>query len=118
MSQPINSRPINQAANATLDGTGAGTAYLGPAPGKVWRLTIAAVQTNTAVKVPTCIIYMGAAATSNNLIDGTFTGNLDTSDAVTAYDLSNGNYLWAVWSGGDPGSIGTVSIYGFEDTYQ
>jgi hypothetical protein len=109
--------PLNQFDNCILDASGAGTCMLEPPGGAVvWQIGVAAVQTVPAVLVPTVKIYMGPSATAPYLVDGTSTGDLDATSLVAAFPLQAGQKIFAVWSGGDVGATGTLSIVGVERT--
>lgn len=112
--------PLNEAANVTLDGSGNGTVSMGPVTGERWKLTNAGVRTNTssnpAANVPQCRIYIGGAPIDSFFIDGTFTGNLNSTSRVSGIPVGNGQRIWAVWQGGDPGSVATLSIIGTSES--
>jgi hypothetical protein len=112
----MNSYPLNLAVFVKLDGSGNGTVSLGPYVGQRWRLSNAAVSTSTAVKVPTCILYMGGAAVPGFQVDSTYTGSQDASAKVDAFPLTNGQKIFAVWSGGDANAIATLSLFGTVET--
>ena len=105
---------LNEFASVTLDGTGGGTARVGPrAHGVVWRPTVASLKVSgTITNSPTCTLYVGSSATDDNVVDGTYTGELNSTDAVTGSELRLGAYVWAVWSGGDAGHQATLSVTG------
>jgi hypothetical protein len=104
----------------TLDGFGNGVTSLGPNVGEEWRLDIAAIRTSTfadpTVPVPSCEIFMGASLDPQFLVDGTFSGNLNSTDAVSSFPLTAGQKCWAKWSNGDPGSTAVLSITGVANT--
>lgn len=104
--------PLNLEVTVTLDGSGNGTAQLGPRIGQRWNVTNAAVTIPNAVKVPQASWYAGGAATPGNFVDGTFTGNLDATGRIANFTITSGNYVFAVWTGGDPGAQATLSILG------
>lgn len=104
--------PLNTFANVTLDTSGNGTVKLSPEIGQRWNILTAAVSTSTSVKIPQANIYIGGAPTPSNLVDGTFTGNLDSTSKTAGFVFSNGQYIWAVWTGGDVGALATLSIIG------
>lgn len=107
-------RPLNTSGSVTLNASGTGTVTLAPGMGLRWALTVAAVSTSTSVKVPQCNIYMGGSPTPDNLVDGTFSGNLDSTGRVDGLPLMNGQKVMAVWTGGDVGAKATLSITGTE----
>lgn len=112
--------PLNEANNVTLDGSGNGTTSLGPNVGEEWTVSNVAIRTSTATvstaPVPSCDIFVGAAPIVQFLVDGTFSGNLNSTDAAAASPLTAGQKVWAKWSNGDPGSVATLSINGTSQT--
>lgn len=60
-------------------------------------------------------IYAGNAPTDSNFIDGSFTGSSGNStDRVAGHIIGRTReaYLWAVWTGGDPGQTATMTVTG------
>ena len=100
----------------TLNGSGAGTARLGPTGhGVVWTLGNISVKTVQAVStgVCECNTYVGDDASQTNFVQGTFSGDTgDSTDAASGVQVRLGKYVWAVWSGGVPGDIATLTITG------
>lgn len=107
---------LTRQASITLNGSGAGTAQLGPAmPGESWQPAQASVVCSAAVSTGTCQaqIYMGPAASQAYYVDGTFSGDTgDTTDAVSGRTLYPGQYIFAVWTGGQPGATATLTVSG------
>lgn len=99
-----------------LDGSGGGTVRLGPAGhGITWALGAISVKTAQAVStgVCQCNIYVGDDASATNFLDGTFSG--DTGDATSraaGAQIRLGKYVFAVWTGGVPGDIATLTLTG------
>jgi hypothetical protein len=111
----MTSYPLNTSANVTLDNNGNGVAKAGPQAGVrgvLWHLTNVAVLTSTAVLAPVCQIFVGGQPTPDNFVDSTYTGNQDSTDRANGYTIQNGQYVFAVWTGGDAGAVATLSIYG------
>jgi|SRR5882762_6629951 len=112
--------PLDGANNVTLNGSGNGTTSLGPLNGQTWNVNNVGIQTNTRTNpnaaVPECSIYIGGAPIAAFFIDGTNTGNLDSTDRTASFPITQGNRIWAVWTGGDPGSVATLSIVGTVET--
>jgi len=104
--------PLNTQASVTLDGSGNGTVQIGPRIGQRWNVTNAAVQIPNAVKIPLANWYVGGAPIPGNFVDGTFTGNMDATGRTSNFSITSGNYVWAVWTGGDSGATATLSILG------
>ncbi len=102
----------------TLNINGAGTARVGPLSAReVWNPASASVKTSqTPVNEAQCAIYVGLSATQENFRDQTFTGSSgDSSDRVSGSPVKKGNYIWAVWTGGDPGVQATLVVTGTKD---
>jgi hypothetical protein len=112
--------PITPAyASVILNGSGNGTAKIGPATAReVWHPANVHVSANVGnvTNEAACIVYVGDAVGPNNFRDGTLSGSSgDTTDAVNADEIGPGQYIFAVWSGGDPGARGTMVITGTKD---
>ena len=108
--------PLNEFASVILDSSGNGTARIGPnAHGVVWYPTVASVKVSTAVKSPTALIFAGSSATSDAFVDGTYTGEQNSTDSINGNVLRLGSYVFAVWTGGDVGAQATVSVVGTKD---
>lgn len=108
--------PLSEFASVVLNGSGAGTARVGPAAhGVTWRPTVASVKVSTATLSPICNLFVGATATDDNFVDGSYTGEKNSTDAVAGQELVLGQYVFAVWSGGDPGAQATVTVSGTKD---
>lgn len=109
--------PLNTAGVATVAANGIATVVLGPGVGQRWLIKTAAVSTSTSVLVPLCKLYVGGGITplENNLIDGTYSGNLDSTD-LAEFPISNGQKIIAQWTGADVGAKATLSIFGIVRT--
>jgi hypothetical protein len=107
---------LHPSAAVTLDGTGAGTAQMGPSsPGEVWNPLQASVSCSATVTTGTCeaSIYAGAAISQGTFVDGTFSGDTgDTTDAIAGEVVQAGQSVFAVWSGGVPGALATLRLAG------
>jgi hypothetical protein len=106
------SRSLNTAVSGIITAAGTLTIFAGPQIGQSWNLTVAAVRIPGAILIPQCRIYMGSAATDDNLIDATYSGALNSTSRVAGFPLTNGGKIFAVWSGADVGARATLSIYG------
>jgi hypothetical protein len=109
--------PLNETAPVILNGSGNGTAKIGPVSAReVWSPQNVHVRTSTNADEATCLIYVGDSAIQANFRDGTFTGSSgDSSDRVSADTVKVGAHVWAVWSGGDPGATATVNVTGHKE---
>ena len=98
----------------TLDGSGNGTTRLGPVgPREVWTAAAASVSVATNAAEAQCRIYAGPAATPSYFVDGTLSGSTgDSTDRVSGRAIPLGEFVWAVWTGGDPGAVATLNVIG------
>lgn len=110
MAGPI---PLNESADVVLDGSGAGTAQLGPSgPDETWTPSSVSVLASSTTNESMCKIYVGPTATRPYFKDLTVDGSTgDATDRANVL-IRKGNYVWAVWSGGDPGATATLNVDG------
>jgi hypothetical protein len=106
--------PLNETAIIQLNGSGAGTAKLGPQSAReTWYPDNVHVSVNTAVLESTCTIFKGMDATQPNFRDESVLGSTgDASGAVSGDVLKTGQYVWAVWTGGDANAKATLTVTG------
>jgi hypothetical protein len=103
---------------ATLVGSGysggAGTAQIGPANHReVWYPEVISVSASSNVHESTCNIYAGPDSTQENFVDSTTTGSTGFSTyPTTNRQVKCGEYVFAVWNGGDGGAQGRLVIVG------
>jgi len=119
MTQPnpnMASNPLNTGITIKLDASGNGTAAMGPNVGVRWNIVNVGVRILNAVKIPLCSIYLGGAASPEFFIDGTYTGDFDSTDRTQGCPITAGQRLFAVWTGGDANALATMSITGTYDT--
>lgn len=96
----------------TLDATGSGLASLGPDVGPPnWHVTSIITQTNRPglTPIPKVSVYLDSVAPENALCvsyDGSF------GQANGDQDLSRGQHLIAVWTGGQAGDRATLTANG------
>ena len=99
-----------------LDGTGAGTASLGPSGhGILWTLGTISVHTAQNVATGTCVcsIYAGDDTSQVNYLDSTFSGDTgDSTDAATGHQIRLGKKVFAVWSNGVADDLAFLTITG------
>jgi hypothetical protein len=100
-------------ATVALDGSGNGTAKLGPVGAReVWQPSVASVSVATNAAEASCKILVGDPV-SQTFVDGTLSGSTgDSTDRVSAYSIPLGWFVWAKWAGGDPGAVATLSVGG------
>jgi hypothetical protein len=107
--------PLNETQSVTLNGSGAGTVKIGPVGHAVtWSPAVASVScvpsppTNEAQ----CKIFVGEDTTQRNYRDGTFSGSSGDATDKVAGTIRMGKFVWAVWTGGDPGASATLTLSG------
>lgn len=102
--------PLSESASGIADATGTARVSLGPLRSfETWNIASTTVANTGTALVPTVKLYRGAEAPSR-LIDGTFTGTLDTTDI--AYKLRSGDKVVAVFTGASVGTQCTVTVEG------
>lgn len=117
MTTPV-SVNLDQSAVVTLNAQGAGTAQLGPRNQREsWSPAVIAVKTNQApasiVNEAQCKIYCGSDTSDPNFVDGTLSGSTgDSTQNASGKTVRCGQYVFAVWSGGDSGAQGRVNVTG------
>lgn len=105
-------RPLGDSKN-TGPADASGRCFLSMGPLRAWErwhITILGVTNTSPTKEPVCKIYQGSIAPSN-LINGTYAGRNDTDPNCDIW-LETGETIWAEWTAGDVGSVGTLSIRG------
>lgn len=103
---------LSATASVTLDGSGDGTAAVGPRSFREsWSGVVAAVKASSNVKEATCRIYAGADSSQANFADGTTWGSTGDSSSNIP-DIKSGGQVFAVWSGGDAGARATITVTG------
>ena len=109
---------LNQSAVVTLNASGNGTAQLGPLSAREkWLPLVVSVKTNqapgTVVKEAACRICAGPDTSDPWFVDGTLSGSSgDSTGNVAGQEVDCGEYVFAVWTGGDAGVQGRVSVQG------
>ena len=119
---------LNENASVTLDGSGNGTARISPgqpgAPGSgvgagrnsglTWDLAGVAVSVATNVSESEAACYISYGIQSNGPQDfqgQTQQGSTGDTCTVTA-SLRPGDWVTVKWTGGDPGEIATMRVFG------
>jgi hypothetical protein len=109
---------LNESVNSLpFDANGNGMAQLGPLTAReVWHPDNVHINASTNVADALCSIYVGFGIYQQNFRDATFTGSTgDSSDRVNADVIKKGSFIYAVWTGGDVGAVGTMSVTGTKD---
>ena len=92
-----------------LDGSGNGSVTLRPS-GESWRVNALSVNVDSRVIEASCYVYKNFVG-PNYVVDNTISGSTgDTSDTI--HELTDGESLICVWSGGDPGAKATAIARG------
>jgi hypothetical protein len=76
-----------------------------------WQPSTIAVSVATNVAEAQCNLYLGIGPFPGSLLGATSTGSTGDSTDCSA-TVWPGQELIAVWTGGDPGSIATMSVFG------
>lgn len=105
---------LRETAITTLNGSGNGTAKVGPLTARErWSPQNVHVSVSTNTNEAQCSIYVGDSPTQSNFRDQTLSGSTgDSSDRVNADVIGCGYYVFAVWTGGDPGSQAIMTVTG------
>jgi hypothetical protein len=107
---------VSPQTTVTLNGSGDGQCSLTPPSGTLWQLALAALNIPNAILIPRAFLYLGSSSGPLTLIDSTYLGNSASSGKVAGAPFYHGTYLWAVWTGGDPGALATLQAYGVQVT--
>jgi hypothetical protein len=80
--------------------------------GASWALDQAGISTSVgAADSSTCAVYAGPQATAPYLVAQSYAGGGDAI-GLAGYTLVPGEFVWAVWSGGTPGSTAALKVAG------
>jgi hypothetical protein len=101
-------------ATVVLDGSGNGTASVGPTRVREhWQLSAAAVAVNqNPTNQAVCQLYVGSAPNNQNFVSQTLTGSSGDTCGLGGVDIQSGMKVWAKWTGGDAGQLATVTVIG------
>jgi|SRR6185437_1992176 len=103
-------------AVVTLDGSGGGTAKVGPLSAReVWYPDNVAISITGATKQAKATMYMGPDTTQSNFRDNSTFASGDSSGACNADVVKSGMYIWAVWTNGDVGKQAILTVTGLKD---
>lgn len=108
---------LNTSARVVLGADGSGRVELGPADRAgpaYWTVTRVVVGTDRPglAPVPALSLYLDTEDPSG-LQDSTYDGSKDASDVDI--DLSRGQHLIAVWTGGQAGDTAHLSVTGWKE---
>ncbi len=109
---------LYQSGVITLDGSGNGTVKVGPLSAReVWHPENAHVSANqNPTKQAQCRVFVGDSVTQQNYRDGTINGSSgDSTDRINADVIKCGQYVWAVWTGGDANVTAVLTVTGTKE---
>lgn len=107
---------LRETAVVTLDGSGAGTAKVGPLSAReVWYPDNVSISVTGATKQAAATMYMGPDTTQSNFRDNSVLASGDASGACNADVVKSGMYIWVVWSNGDVGKQAILTVTGLKD---
>lgn len=118
---PEQTLPLDQYGTVTLDAGGNGTIVLGPAKSNErWDISTVAVSVSNTnffgtVLEPIMKAYRDSVSPTS-IIGGTYSGSFD-SDTAFNFVVYPGRKIAFQWTGGVPGAIATVRLYG-SDVFQ
>ncbi len=93
-------------------GGGSGIAQLGPSfPRESWDVAVASVGAATNAAEAVCKVSQGAFA-GQTFIGATTWGSTGDSTGNFSAPVYLGSYVFAVWTGGDPGAVATLTVTG------
>lgn len=105
---------LRETAIITLSGVGSGIAKVGPQSAReTWYPQNVSVNANSGpVNESQCAILVGDAYTRQQR-DVTVNGSSgDSTDKCNGDRIRCGEYIWAVWSGGDANVSATLTVTG------
>lgn len=110
--------PMRETAVIRLNGSGAGTAKVGPLSAReVWHPDNASVSANAnPTNEAACSVYVGNDASASTFRDACQDGSTgDATGRVSADTVRCGQYVWAVWTGGDANVQAVLTVTGTKD---
>jgi hypothetical protein len=99
--------------SVTLNASGYGVVVLTPEGFRTWSVTGINVRTDqsvTATPIPQCTVYLGSVG-PGQIVAQTWTGNRGSAGG-SPVTVQPSQPLITEWTGGIPGSLATVSLYG------
>lgn len=104
----MRTQPFTLTATVTLDGSGNGSAGIGPSiTNERWDVAVASVKVSTNVKEATCSVSAAGA-----FIGATTWGSTGDSTSNFSSPLWPGQQVTAAWTGGDAGQAATLTVQG------
>jgi Flp pilus assembly protein TadG len=107
-------RPLSETAVTKLNGSGNGTAKVGPLSAReIWYPGNVHINVATNNAEASCKIFVGPDTTQSNFRDTADFGSTgDNTGACNADRIKVGWYVWAVWTGGDPNAQAVLTVTG------
>jgi len=104
----VRTQPFTRTATVVLNGSGNGTASIGPAlTNEKWDVAVASVKAATNTAEAICSVSAGGA-----FIGATTWGSTGDSTGNFSSPLWPGALVTATWTGGDPGAVATLTVQG------
>lgn len=104
---------LEEIGRVVLNASGGGSVTLRPSNAhERWVITSTVVRTtpNTGAQ-SACTTFVGAGGVvGGTAVDTTYTGNNDSSD--TRIEINTGSVFTAVWTGGNPVALASVTVTG------
>jgi len=108
--------PLREFVVITLDGSGNGTAKVGPRSAReVWYPDNVAISVTGFTIQAAATVYMGPDTTQSSFRDTSTFGSGDSTGACNADSVKVGMYIWAVWTAGDAGKQAVLTVTGLKD---
>ena len=116
--RPVTSIPLTGGqAQGKISAAGAATLSVGPSgSGNVWYPASCTILTTSGVNdLSTCSIYLGPAGIPVTLQATLYPGGTGTA-SLAIPSMTPGQYIIAVWSGGNSGDVCSINIVGTMDS--
>jgi hypothetical protein len=108
--------PFTKTATVTLNGSGNGTASVGPSSaGESWSPASVAISCTGSIPTsgtPTVFLYAGTNATALTVVDSTYNVTGASSSMISGQTLWPGQQVFAVWSDGPANGVATIVVTG------
>jgi hypothetical protein len=103
---------LEEALSVVLDASGNGTVEFLIPYSQRWAITRITVSTVIQIPpIPRALVYRNSIIASA-IVDGTYTGTLDTSDITGGLVFEGGEKILVRWTGGTVGDTATASLGG------
>lgn len=115
---PLRPQRVFSPASVTLSAAGYGFCSVTAPSGVKWEIyliSISTTQTDTTIKPPQFTLYADNSPNRAHYIEGSGSGNQDTSDSP--HILYGGESLCGEWVGGTPNSIATMTVRAMQQEF-